>query len=90
MTIYPSIGVGFAPADLFINAAQLFRNNAFIFFSLIPDRPFGVIHHFVAADHPVTSQAQEIIKDKGCWLLRVMADFFKALPRSPFADWLQV
>jgi len=60
MTIYPPVGIGFAPAGLFINPAQLFGNDAFIFLLFMPDRPFGLIHHFISADHPIAAQAQEI------------------------------
>ena len=60
MAIYSAVGVGFAPAGLFINAAQLFRNDALVFLLFIPDRPFGLIHHFVSADHPIAAQVQEI------------------------------
>ncbi len=60
MAIYPPVGIGFAPAGLFINAAQLFGNDALIFLLFMPDRPFGLIHHFISADHPIAAQAQEI------------------------------
>jgi hypothetical protein len=62
MALYPSVGVGCAPAGLFIDAAQIFGNNAFIFLLFMPDRPFGPIHHFIGTDHPITAQVQETAK----------------------------
>ena len=60
MAVYPTGSLGFAPGGIFVDAAQSLGDNALILLFLVPDRPFGSIHHLVGADHPVLTQAQEI------------------------------
>ena len=60
MAIYPAISVGLAPGGLFVDATQVLWDDALIFLLFMPDRPFGLIHHFISADHPIAAQVQEI------------------------------
>ena len=60
MTVNPTIGVGLAPRGFFVDAAQPFGNDTKILLFLVPDGPFGLVHHFVGTDRAVLTQAQEI------------------------------
>ena len=60
MAIDPTIGIGFAPGGLAIDASNSFGDNAFFFLFFVPDWAFGLVHHFIGTDHFVTGQVQEI------------------------------
>ena len=62
MTVYPAVGVGFAPSGLFVDAAQIFGNNPLLLLFLMPLRTLGAIHHFIGTDHPLIDQIQEIFE----------------------------
>ena len=46
----PAIGTRGAPGRLAIQPMQAGRNNALLFLLLVPDRSFGLDHHFVGTD----------------------------------------
>ena len=60
MAIDPTIGIGFAPGGLPIDASKSFGDNAFFFLLFVPNWAFGLVHHFISADGVVFTQAQEI------------------------------
>ena len=60
MAIDPTVGIGFAPGGLPIDASKSFGDYAFFFLLFVPDGAFGFVHHFISADGVVFTQVQEI------------------------------
>jgi hypothetical protein len=60
MAVNPAIGVGLAPCGLAVDAAKPFGNNTLLLVLFMPNRPAGLIHHFIGTDNLVTAQVQEI------------------------------
>jgi len=60
MAINPAVGVGLIPSGFFIDTAKPFGDNALFLLLFVPNRPFGLIHHFIGADDIIITQAQEI------------------------------
>ena len=59
MAVHPTVGVGFAPRGILIDAAQSLGNNTLILLFFVPDRALSLVHHLVGTDHVVLTQAQE-------------------------------
>ena len=60
MSVHPTIGFGFTPGGLTINAREPFGDDALSLLFLMPKRAFGSVHHLVGADGVVIAQVQEI------------------------------
>jgi hypothetical protein len=60
MAIYPAISVGLTPSGFFIDTAKPLGDNALFLLLFMPNRTFGLVHHFIGADDVVITQAQEI------------------------------
>ena len=59
MAVHPTVGVGFTPGGVLIDAAKPFGNNTLILLFFVSDWAFGLVHHLVGTDHIVLTQAQE-------------------------------
>ena len=60
MPVNPTIGIGFTPCGLPINATKPFGDYAFFSLLFMPDRSLGFSHHLIRTDNFVTGQVQEI------------------------------
>ena len=60
MTVYPADGFRVAPGSVSINAAKPLGDNAFFLLLFVPDRPIGLVHHFIGTDNAIIAQGQEI------------------------------
>ena len=59
VAIYPSVCMRSTPSRLFVEATQSVGYNALVFLLLMPERPFGPVHHFISTDDVIIAPVQE-------------------------------
>jgi hypothetical protein len=62
LSVYLTIGIGFTPSRLAVNAPKTFRNESLSFLLFMPNGSFGFSHHFVGADNLFIGQVQETVE----------------------------
>jgi len=59
VAIYPSVRMRSAPGRFFVEATQTVGYDALVFLLLMPERPFGPVHHLISTDDVIIAPVQE-------------------------------
>ena len=76
MTVHPTVGVGFTPGGVLIDAAKPLGNNTLILLFLCQTGPLALFIILSALITLSLLKLRKQLKNKRCWLSREMMAFF--------------